>query len=395
MRAILSDFRGRIAHLAFSDSGLEEAVKSGAWDLVECLISVLKIDQKSSSSSPFLTLSIGGELEPIRSKRDYDHFKKQWKDKSNQKSANGPGDFFEHPNTTNINVGQESSQDALYPAPTVSCDKSKFVRDQFLVILDRKDIVVLDNCYKGVQNSPNPILMDFREKHNYKLENPPLKIEGGDILVADTLVLIGYKSVVENGGLKNLAFFQQLEYMFGLSIFCPGCDLSKPPELLYHIDMFITVLGEENGIIDVAIGCIHIWSELDNAWVPRVETKGAKELQRYIDEIRQKLEDKHWFRITDWPLLYEGDSDEEGRLYSLNNCLVESSKGSKPRLLLPQYSKINDKYISQKFGRAECEFEKQFKNLYHIEWVPCSFHAEAESGAGLRCLTQVLRRSAD
>lgn len=391
MRKIISDFRGRITYLVFSDIDLHPALPFGEWkvETARSLFANLNANVEQGLLSPILNVNLGGLSKEIGSLEDFQDFKKSWDEKSQQGNKAADVGLSSDP-LSNPTEHTQGATDDMENAPAENlfpcyADK-KYIRDRFLVLHDEPNSTILDNCFLRTDGKPNPILKKLLGKLPYRIEDAALFLEGGDILVANTLVLVGRKTTDSHAGLPNLQ--AKLEAIFGRDVYFPTSTVPYSSEL-HHLDLYLTVLGEANGKIEIAIGRIHTWNGA--TWSTATNDSKSKEHQDYLDLVRLELHGDGRFCVVEWPLLFH-----DGRIYSYNNCLVDRVNDSKPRLFLPSYIEgLGSAQVEAKFRAAETMFESHFGKIYDIRWVTCSFHEEVDAKASLRCLTQVLRRTTD
>lgn len=392
MDRIISDFRGSISYLVFSDTGLDGRLKFGAWKLKLARSVFMSFMQMGLPDHmlPMIRVQLDGLSEAFNTESGWRSFEQNWRDK-----AGNLGNAAIH--------GLDGDQiqeglpmlDLLPEIEAFSVDgfdESRFIRDHFLVIEREPFPLILDNHASktvdgGIQH--NPVLSTLLDEFDHEVKAAELNLEGGDILVADNLVLVGPKTVKAHGGMEVNALRTKLYTIFGKDVLFVKTGLGSYPDQLYHIDLYLTLLGEDQHGIDLAIGRVHTWDGCN--WTEVLTDPMAKALQGYLDLVRIVLPSNQ-FRIVEWPLLWD-NAGGQGRLYSYNNCLVEYNSGGKPRLILPSYAAEMTDFKKIKFEAADQKFIDCNPAAYELEWIMCNFHDEVIAKASLRCLTQVLRRT--
>ncbi len=393
MNRLISDFRGRITHLAFSDNGLDTKLPliNVKLKIAKSLFKALQSGPSLGLLGPSLNAKIGASMNFIRSKDDLKRFEKRMKQEAQQMSmVLGQGHRIQSAASADA-VAEATSLDENEITPQ-QCHSSAFIRDHFLVFKDGDRTVIFDNCYRTDEDRPNPRLLEMLNSFDCDVVAAKFNLAGGDVLVADSLVLVGRRTVKELLLVIPDNTLMKVGDEFDSTVFCPCPVAIEVPSPLYHLDLYLTVLGEKEGVIHVAIGRIHIWQN-GIGWVPNTRDDGSKLLQDYLDAVRNNLENHGRFKITDWPLLFEVVGGKP-RLYTYNNCLVEQINEDVTRLWLPSYVKGSVKG-ERKFSQIEQDFKRLISKKFEVLWIEGCFHDEVAAKASLRCLTQVLRRSVD
>lgn len=396
MSGLISDFRGRISHLAFSDDGLTSNLPlvKVKLQIARSLFSALLSNNVPGILNLHLNIKINDSIDSIQSEDEFEQFEKNLKKTSKQKNKQLVHGFgFDHSADFKeghaIQAGSQSEDEEM----PIDCLGSKFIRDHFLVFIHDTKTVIMDNCYRTGEGKPNPRLENLLVRFNYRAEAATLGLAGGDILVADSLVLVGRRTLNELGIGYTGDLLGQMQTKFDQAFFCPCPENVNVPDPLYHIDVYLTILGEEANGIHVAIGRIHTWDKEVKGWKATTTSDGSKGLQSYLDAVRKILEDAGRFKITEWPLLYEVVGGK-ARLYTYNNCLVERISDSLTRIWLPSYVE-GSVSGEKKFQKLQNNFEQQILKEFTPIWIGGCLHDEVAAKASLRCLTQVLSRATD
>lgn len=236
------------------------------------------------------------------------------------------------------------------------------------------------------------------------VRNSPLLMEGGDLLVGKDFALIGHRTLRENLHFhkKNnkLNTPQQILDRFAETLgvsdaYCPTyfatpAGQDEAPRSLYHIDLYLTFLGERAEMELVALGEIMTWDGCTWKRAPNDDPE-----QEFLDNFERLLErglpNGRRFIVKRLPLLRH-----DNVLLSYNNCLVETRSGGKPCVFLPTFEQGAKPEFTAAFKEAD-EMTIGTLDRWGIEVVPVryDFHNWAGASAGMRCVTQVLRRTTD
>lgn len=291
---------------------------------------------------------------------------------------------------------------------------SAYVRDRFVVLrTDPGQISLLESYYLWpTDERHHPSQDHFVSRYiadvlsanisNISMRSSPLFFEGGDMLIGKDFALIGYRTLKQNllshKSNPNLdtpekvlcAFVETLGVpsVYCLNFFGFPVGYDDVPSALYHLDLYLTLLGERAGMVMAAVGEIMVWDGCAWERAPNDDPE-----QVFLDHFEYLLENGlpngQRFIVKRLPLLRHA-----GKHLSYNNCLVESHDGGRIRVYLPTFENGAPQGFEAALREAD---EKTISRLnqWRIEVSPVryNFHTWAASAAGLHCITQVLTRS--
>lgn len=291
---------------------------------------------------------------------------------------------------------------------------SAYVRDR-VVVLGRNtvEVTLLKSFYIWPTSEMNPGQEHFVSRYiadmlsanrsNINVRHSPILIQGGDLLVGKDFALVGHRTLKENISFHmlnpNLDTPEKILARFAAalgvsSVYCPTyLNLPKGfndvPDSLYHLDLYLTFLGDRAGMLLVALGEIMVWDGCSWERAPNDDPE-----QEFLDHfewlLEQGLLNDQRFIVKRLPLLRH-----ENIHLSYNNCLVETYAG-RPRVFLPTFETGANEGFEAAFKEAD-ERTINMLDQWGIDVVPVryDFHNWASAAAGLRCITQVLRRTTD
>jgi hypothetical protein len=299
-------------------------------------------------------------------------------------------------------------------SPVDVFELSGYVRDRVVVLGRSSDEVsLLKSFYIWPNSNKNPAQENFVSRYiadilsasrpYINVRHSPIFMEGGDLLVGKNFALVGHRTLKENisshsrnpnldTAEKILGRFAEalgVESVYCPTYFNPPKGFDNVPPALYHLDLYLTFLGERAEMLLVALGEIMVWDGCAWERAPNDDPEQAF-LDHYEWLLEQGLPNGQRFIIKRLPLLRN-----ENVLFSYNNCLVESYQG-KPRVFLPTFEKGAKEGLGDAFKEADVKTIEML-DQWGIITIPVrySFQYYAMSRAGLRCLTQVLRRTTD
>lgn len=289
---------------------------------------------------------------------------------------------------------------------------SQFVRDPFVVLQrDSGEPVLMRPFYLWPTSTSKTneqalvsryipdILSDQLGHHT---TTTCLLVEGGNILSGDDFAVVGHRMVetnltvhAQNDELNSLTkLLVKLADSLGVAeVFCPDYDFEDAgtgarPEGLYHLDLFLTLLGAQFSETTVALGTIKVWNGKEWKDAPADDPDQAY-LDEYAQVLRRGQGEVHRFIIKRLPLLRH-----EGAYFSYNNCLVETAPNGQVSLLLPTFKEGVMSDGQPDFEAMDKEVERLVKRWkMNPRMIRRNFRSLGKRGAGLRCITQVLRRS--
>jgi hypothetical protein len=291
--------------------------------------------------------------------------------------------------------------------PIGSNQLSKYIRDFFLTQNHRlQTTTLLTHMFtkKGKAYATHSVPGCLSMSYDILLAETDCRFEGGDVLCGGGVAIIGHRTMDANEVLFNSVdlALKRLEDAFGVPVICPVSlknlpnGMNAPPSNLYHVDLFLTLFGVCKGAILVAVATVMIWD--GNSWR---DADPELDEQKYLDHFVGALEAQngYTFKVQRMPLLMIEQDHKTGvkTFYSYNNCLVETSPSGKAKFILPSFKNgLPTGPAALQFGAADDKVAEIVK-CWGCEpvFVQSYFHDEAWSRAGLRCLTQVLRRTTD
>lgn len=288
---------------------------------------------------------------------------------------------------------------------------AKYIRDFLLVkVGERGESILLQHKIKKLDaavrvDNPeggvlDPIFNTLVGQHNFCKSTTSLFLAGGDVLSGPGFALVGFETI--NANLSNFngdidRTTDELATVLGVKeVYYPHHSLehdlssTQPPDNLYHLDVFVTLLAPKKDKIQVAVG--QVFDLIGNCWeLAHEDDPEQKYLNGFEASLRKIGGNNSLFEVYRLPL-----HRKQGVLYSHGNCLVETSPSGVKSVITPFF---HSGYKGQSplegiFKEADDRACIAFSEMgYQMIGVKGTFQDDADAKAGLRCLTQVLRRT--